>query len=362
LMIFAQKDKQALKIKSPLLLTVFMCANILTIVLLLIVYLNAEICTRGCSDGLMYVSGVSGYLLVSFAEPMCIISYLVRFLRIKKIFDAQQEYFEKGVRPTALIQQFSELRLIMYVVLGCSFFCLAYMATALGTWLTENGQYGLLPTYMLSVDDGNEHMYVSLIYFVVTTFVEGLAFAYFLDQILDIKREFSMLPELQMFTFAWLLTTDLTLFLIIQGVAVQLFTTITYYRIMFWLILVRQIAIVLITTVKPLYDSSKDTLFFPIPPNRECIESVDMVLHIPVAVDYFYNYLISRHEQLKDKQAIHLIALYIDLRLYDQACSDNRDAEDKREIAIDIFQQYLSEEAQKHRNSDIEAESAKNLL
>ena len=32
-------------------------------------------------------------------------------------------------------------------------------------------------------------------------------------------------------------------------------------------------------------------IFFPIPPNRECIESVDMVLHIPIAVDYFYNYL-----------------------------------------------------------------------
>jgi hypothetical protein len=70
-------------------------------------------------------------------------------------------------------------------------------------------------------------------------------------------------------------------------------------------------------------DEDEDTsLFFPIPPNRECIESVDMVLHIPVAVDYFYNYLQSRHEQLDDKEAIHLIALYIDLRMYDKACSD----------------------------------------
>lgn len=114
------------------------------------------------------------------------------------------------------------------------------------------------------------------------------------------------------------------LFLVIQGVAGNWFKhEVTYYRIMFWLMLIRQIAIAVITTFQPLIDTlDEDAVFFPIPPNRECIEQVDMVLHIPIAVDFFYNYLISRHEQLKDKQAIHLIALYIDLRLYDQACSD----------------------------------------
>lgn len=55
-----------------------------------------------------------------------------------------------------------------------------------------------------------------------------------------------------------------------------------------------------------------------------------MVLHIPVAVDYFYAYLQSRHEQFKDWQAIHLIALYIDLRMYDKACSDEVDEVQKR--------------------------------
>jgi hypothetical protein len=35
----------------------------------------------------------------------------------------------------------------------------------------------------------------------------------------------------------------------------------------------------------------------PIPPNRECIETVDMVLHIPIAVDYFYDYLMNRETE-----------------------------------------------------------------
>lgn len=97
----------------------------------------------------------------------------------------------------------------------------------------------------------------------------------------------------------------------------------------------------------PLYEAmqSNDDLFFPIPPNRECIESVDMVLHIPIAVDYFYNYLQSRNEQLQDKQAIHLIALYIDLRLYDKACTEGESMQTKREIAEELYEQYLSSEA-----------------
>lgn len=90
---------------------------------------------------------------------------------------------------------------------------------------------------------------------------------------------------------------------------------------------------------------SNEELFFPIPPNRECIESVDMVLHIPIAVDYFYNYLQSRHEQLQDRQAIHLIALYIDLRLYDKACTEGASAQTKREIAEELYEQYLSNDA-----------------
>jgi hypothetical protein len=51
----------------------------------------------------MTLSRISGYFLVSFAEPLCIITYLLRFVRIKKIFDAQNEYFEKGVRPAEMI-------------------------------------------------------------------------------------------------------------------------------------------------------------------------------------------------------------------------------------------------------------------
>lgn len=74
------------------------------------------------------------------------------------------------------------------------------------------------------------------------------------------------------------------------------FDNIIYYRIAFYIILCRSILVCCTSALKPLLETRRTGeedagLFFPIPPNRECIESVDMVLHIPIAVDYFYTYL-----------------------------------------------------------------------
>lgn len=75
----------------------------------------------------------------------------------------------------------------------------------------------------------------------------------------------------------------------------------------------------------------------PIPPNRENIESVEMVLHIPIAVDYFYDFLLNRDIE----EEIHIFALYIDLRMYDKVCSDNLPYQEKHEIATNIYDHYF---------------------
>ena len=94
--------------------------------------------------------------------------------------------------------------------------------------------------------------------------------------------------------------------------------------------IIRSLVAVSIMVIPPLFESYRDASFFPIPPNRESIESVDMVLHIPVAIDFFYDYLKNRH----NPEGIHAFALYIDLRLYDGICLDNEsDIEDIIEMA-----------------------------
>ena len=53
--------------------------------------------------GLQVTALLFGFLVMCMAEPLAVSSYILRAVRLKKIFDAQQEYFHEGLKPTALI-------------------------------------------------------------------------------------------------------------------------------------------------------------------------------------------------------------------------------------------------------------------
>ena len=89
-LVIKRKEMQPLKIKSPLLLAIFLVGNMITVVLLMLVSINVEVCyAKGsCNTGLQKLAETCGYLLVCFAEPLLLLSFLLRFVRIRKIFDA----------------------------------------------------------------------------------------------------------------------------------------------------------------------------------------------------------------------------------------------------------------------------------
>jgi len=81
-----------------------------------------------------------------------------------------------------MIKRYSEQKLGMWALLIVACFTVLYLAIGVGTWEGKPDGYGLLPTYALTVTDSeNTHTYVSLIFFVVMTLIEGFIFAYFLD-------------------------------------------------------------------------------------------------------------------------------------------------------------------------------------
>lgn len=56
-----------------------------------LIEINAEVCNmQNCHIGLNDTARVCGYLLVCCVEPLLLISYTFRYLRIKRIFDAQK--------------------------------------------------------------------------------------------------------------------------------------------------------------------------------------------------------------------------------------------------------------------------------
>lgn len=55
--------------------------------------------------------------------------------------------------------------------------------------------------------------------FVLATLFEGIIFVLIMNSIRQIKREFSMLSELQVFAGLWIFFNDLALFIVIQGLS-----------------------------------------------------------------------------------------------------------------------------------------------
>jgi membrane-associated HD superfamily phosphohydrolase len=153
IMVYSRREVQPLKIKSPTLLTLFIIANILTVALLCLVQLNIETCTVKCIPALQDAAKTAGYLLVCLTEPLVILSFTIRYFRIKKIFDAQKEYFEKGIRTTELISRYSELKLTATIISIVFIFTAVYMIIGALYWSIDKVQgYGILPTFALTLE------------------------------------------------------------------------------------------------------------------------------------------------------------------------------------------------------------------
>lgn len=94
LVLYKKRGLQPLKIRSPSLLTMFLIGNVLTILLLFLVQFNSELALTGANNDVWVgAADTAGYLLVCFSEPLIMLSYSARFIRVKRIFDAQYIYF-----------------------------------------------------------------------------------------------------------------------------------------------------------------------------------------------------------------------------------------------------------------------------
>ena len=152
---------------------------------------------------------------------------------------------------------------------------------------------------------------ISLYVCILGTLAETVLFLMTMHKVRNIKQEFSMRKEIMVYAFSWFVLTNLSVGLYVQFSGVISLPCCD--RIRSYLLILRSLSAVAITTIKPITQSYHEKFFFPIPPNKECIESVDELLHIPIAVDAFFHFLV----QLPEHESIKLFALYIDLRRYD---------------------------------------------
>lgn len=77
---------------------------------------------------------ILGYTLISFSEPLAVIAYLLRAIRLRKVFDAQQLYYENQIKPAKLIAQFKEEKLMKLVVIVLSALAMVYTIVLVMLW------------------------------------------------------------------------------------------------------------------------------------------------------------------------------------------------------------------------------------
>eukprot|EP00347_Sterkiella_histriomuscorum_P008081 403346444 len=175
-----------------------------------------------------------------------------------------------------------------------------------------------------------QHGNISLIYIFFWHFIECMGLLICIQVLRNIKDDFNIRLELYLVFGVWFITSYIT-------TAIYLFSD--NWRYLTFILIVRNFLVCMITALKPVYQTFQNNSYILLPPSVGSIESLDMVLIIPIASEYFYDYL---ERQVQDEEAPILFSLYADLRYYDKSCTEDENEQDKYEKALAINQEYLN--------------------
>lgn len=154
--VFKRGEIQPLKIRSSKLLFVSVLANLTIVVMAYVIQMAQEICinqtdnidtfTHHCKIYSLELLGLLfGMLIISTAEPLAFVSQVLRAIRLRRIIDAQQSYFNEQTRPTELIARFQEKNLMKIQAIVVGFVTLAYLVLAVVLYFANN--LFMLPSY-----------------------------------------------------------------------------------------------------------------------------------------------------------------------------------------------------------------------
>ena len=99
------------------------------------------------------------------------------------------------------------------------------------------------------------------------------------------------------------------------------------------------LSLLYLTSIRPIQKSYKPNQIIPFPLNQDCIESLESAMMMPASSQMFYEFI----NDLGDIRGITLIALYADLRLYMNMCSDQISGDEINKQALVVYHDYVIE-------------------
>lgn len=219
-------------------------------------------------------------------EPMAVVPYFARTIRIYTIFKAQDFYFREKRKPDTWFRWIKEPLMfkISLISLGVLLVC------GIGVYIGVHSNVDVIqymPSYTIymcftegmcnqgaSTDLIERHVNVTLVWLLAINFVGSIFFVTCIYKLRNIKNEFNIRFELLLTFLVWFAATQLALGLYVHQENGPNFDWV-------YLILVaRSVAAVLLTAGRPLYLSmnARNNHFLLLPPNQESIENLDIVL------------------------------------------------------------------------------------
>lgn len=190
------------------------------------------------------------------------------------------------------------------------------------------------------------------LYFLITSnLIVNCLFLTSIFKLRNIKSEFNIRLEILLTFLVWFVTTQLAI-----GLYIHQEEGSPNFDWIYLILVARSIAASILTCARPLWLTQKGNQlrkeFILLPPNQDSVENLDMVLQIPIATEYFYNFLdrqqastvsnTSSGGNVSGESAVtYFFSLYVDLRQFDKAVLKDVDSEVLLDKAKEIYQDYL---------------------
>lgn len=281
---------------------------------------------------LHWFANFNGDMVVNFSELLALVPYLLRSMRLGRIFRARDLYCRTGKLPQRMIEKWAEIRVMKCFLAGLVLYYLLLVALAAVNSSNHLASYNLIERAMMNRGllklDPMIHDYSEGLGFMIAyNFVESIMLMYALKVQWFIDSEYNIFTETLLVSVTWITLSNVNLICWLY-----LYRTQTHYATLnslrwvdFAVICSRSFICIIISTVKNIKDSTKQQELILIPPDERSIESLEMLHNIDCAIIYFYEYLeqtiIEMEQSLNDtdlyQNNLKLLGLYMDIRCYD---------------------------------------------
>lgn len=322
---------------------------------------------------------LNGLMIINFSEFLALGPYLLRALRIQKMFEAREIYYNYGAIPKSMIQRWDECRILKIatpiLVLVSSCFIAFGMVEEADIYVPN---YNSL-SYPMVNNGSFDQIRMGNGQTIMNAFISGASFIQYLLLGAALNAQWHIEPEYSifwetfsvsmiwlllntMFTFSWIFETN------VFGPDPMTLNELNWF--LFTIISVRSLFLILVSSIYTLYQSYKSDQDVLIPPDVRTIVELEQVLHNIIAIDYFYEYLEREESTLENSFGIStsgnekynksLLGLYADIRFYDSEIQRAIQAENTLRLMTSTMH-YVSSQ-QSGRSSEISSGTSDNKV